>query len=107
MTTRGYLDAVSVLAAATIANRGQAVTITGPAAGTYAIAVPAPVSAGEMLILSMGSTTGTNAVTFSLANFSGGSAATSASLNAAGETLVAIAAGGLWVIVAEIGVTLS
>jgi len=50
---------------------------------------------------------GTDAVTLALTNVDGGSAATTASFNATGETLIMVAGPSKWHVVKEIGVTLS
>lgn len=85
------------------------VTLVGPASSTYAVTLAAPTAneQGQVKVIRMLSTTGTNAVTLALTNVSGGSAASSASFDAAGETLVLVAAGAKWVVLKELGVTLS
>lgn len=83
------------------------VGITGPADGTYAVTLAAPSRVGQVLVIQMLSTTGTNAVTLALTNVIGGSQAATASFNAANETLVLVSASGKWVVLAEAGVTLS
>lgn len=83
------------------------VEITGPAEGTYAVTLAAPTRAGIVKVIEMVATTSTNAVTLALTNVSGGSAATSASFNAAGETLVLVSASDHWIVLGEAGVTLS
>lgn len=83
------------------------VDVTGPAASTYAITLAAPTAAGHVLIIEMTGTTSTNAVTLALTNVIGGSAGTTATFNAARETLVLVSAGDRWVVLAEAGVTLS
>ena len=50
---------------------------------------------------------GTNTVTLALTNVAGGSASTTATFDAAGETLIVQAAGGKWIVLKEFGVTLS
>jgi uncharacterized membrane protein HdeD (DUF308 family) len=82
-------------------------TIVGPAASTYAVTLAVPSRAGQVKVIQMLSTTSTNAVTLTLTNVIGGSAATTATFNAANETLVLVSAVGKWVVVAEAGVTLS
>lgn len=85
------------------------VRITGPASSTYAVTLAAPTAAyaGRVLIIEMIATTATNAVTLALTNVQGGSAASSASFNAANETLILVAGTAKWNVVAEAGVTLS
>jgi hypothetical protein len=82
-------------------------TLVGPAASTYAVTLAAPSVDGLVKVIRMLSTTDTNAVTLALTNVSGGSADTSASFDAAGETLVLVSAGTKWVVLKELGVTLS
>lgn len=81
--------------------------ITGPAASTYAVTLAAPSRAGQLLIIEMIATTDTNAVTLALTNVVGQSSGTSASFNAAGETLVLLSNSTKWVVIKEHGVTLS
>lgn len=83
------------------------VTLVGPAASTYAVTLAAPDKAGRVMVIEMLSTTATNAVTLALTNVVGGSAATSASFDAAGEILVLVSASLKWVVLKERGVTLS
>jgi hypothetical protein len=83
------------------------VRVTGPASSTYAITLAAPSRAGQTMVIEMVATTATNAVTLALTNVVGGSAATTATFNAADETLVLISAEHAWVVVAEVGVTLA
>lgn len=86
--------------------------ITGPETSTYAVTLAAPAKAGILKTITMIATTSTNAVTLALTNVDGGSAASSASFNAAGETLILLshavsASAYKWGVLAEIGVTLS
>lgn len=55
----------------------------------------------------MVSTTATNAVTLALTNVIGMSSGTSASFNAAAETLTLVSMSTKWVVLDEIGVTMS
>lgn len=83
-------------------------TLVGPAASTYAITLAAPTAPGIIKEITMTSTTSTNAVTLALTNVVGGTASSSASFDAAGETLVLISNNvGKWVVFKEYGVTLS
>jgi hypothetical protein len=102
-----YSQAITAAAAITLTMRH--VSIVGPASSTYAITLAAPTAneAGRVLVIRMTSTTGSNAVTLALTNVLGGTAATSASFDAANETLVLVAAGVKWVVLKEHGVTLS
>jgi hypothetical protein len=81
----------------------------GPAAGSYAVTLAEPTAAqhGRFKVIQMLSTTSTNAVTLALTNAIGGTAASSASFDAANETLVLQAISGKWLVVKQHGVTLS
>lgn len=83
------------------------VKITGPAASTYAVTLAAPTRGGQTLVIEMTGTTSTNAVTLALTNVLGGTAATTATFNAAGEILTLVSASAKWVVLDELGVTLS
>ena len=107
MPQAGYLETVNVTEAATLPARGAYVAITGPASGTYAVTLPAPTVPGEHMVIEMVSTTSTNAVTIALTNVIGGSAGSSASFNAANETLTLVSISNKWVVLVEHGVTLS
>jgi len=83
------------------------VKLTGPASGTYAITLAAPSRGGQFLVIEMVSTTSTNAVTLALTNVSGQSSGTTATFNAANETLTLISNSTKWVVLDELGVTMS
>jgi len=83
------------------------VQITGPSTSTYAVTLAAPNRGGQTMVIEMVSTTGTNAVTLALTNVGGGSAATTATFNAAAETLTLISSSTKWWVLTEEGVTLS
>ena len=83
------------------------VKITGPATSTYAVTLAAPRRAGQIMVIEMIATTSTNAVTLALTNVSGGSAATTATFNAANETLTLVSANAKWIVLDEFGVTLA
>lgn len=97
----------SITAAGAISLLASHVKITGPASSTYAVTLAAPTTAGQVMVVEMIATTSTNAVTLALTNAAGGSGATSASFDAAAETLVLVSANGKWVVLKEVGVTLS
>lgn len=97
----------AISAAGAISLDANYVAITGPASSTYAVTLAAPSRAGQLLVIEMVSTTSTNAVTLALTNVIGGSAATSASFNAANETLTLVSISNKWVVLDEHGVTLS
>lgn len=83
------------------------VKVTGPESSTYAVTLAAPSRGGQLLVIEMVSTTATNAVTLALTNVIGGSAGSSASFDAAAETLILVSQSTKWVVVKEQGVTLS
>lgn len=83
------------------------VDITGPASSTYAVTLAAPSRGGQMLVIEMTATTSTNAVTLDLTNVVGGSASSTATFDAAGETLVLVSNGSKWVVLKEQGVALT
>jgi|GEM_PF-4871108 len=83
------------------------VKITGPATSTYAVTLAAPIRGCQTMVIEMTGTTSTNAVTLALTNVAGGSAATTATFNAAGETLTLISNSTKWVVLDEFGVTLA
>lgn len=85
------------------------VALTGPSSGTYAVtlAAPTPSEYGQVKVIEMVDTTSTNAVTLALTNVVGGSQSTTATFNAADETLVLIGTAAGWLVLKEQGVTLS
>lgn len=100
----------ALIAAGASSLNTRVTTIVGPAASTYAITLAAPPTgvAGLLKEITMISTTSTNAVTLALTNVVGGSQATTATFDAAGETLMLVSnAVGKWVVFKEYGVTLS
>lgn len=97
----------TITAAGAISLDANHVKITGPATSTYAVTLAAPTRGGQILVIEMVSTTSTNAVTLALTNVAGGSAATTATFNAAAETLTLISSSTKWIVLDEIGVTLA
>lgn len=97
----------TITAADAIALSARHVKITGPASSTYAVTLAAPTVGGIVKVIEMVATTSTNAVTLALTNVVGGSSATTATFNAAGEILTLVSAGSKWVVLDELGVTLS
>jgi len=81
------------------------VKITGPASGTYAITLAAPSRGSQILVIEMVSTTSTNAVTLALTNVIGQSSGSTATFNAAAETMTLVSMSTKWVVLDEIGVT--
>lgn len=72
----------------------------------YAVTLAAPTDPGAEMVIELASIT-SGAVTLALTNVVGGTGATSASFDATGEMLFLKAAGSKWVVVKEVGVTLS
>lgn len=97
----------TITEAGAISLNANHVKVTGPAEGTYAVTLAAPSRGGQVMVVEMTGTTSTNAVTLALTNVAGGSAGTSASFNAAAETLTLISSSTKWIILDELGVTLS
>ena len=84
------------------------ITLDGAQIGAAAITLAAPSAADVGHVLTIQYLTGsTNNVTLALTNVIGGSAATTATFNAVDETLVLIATTTKWVVLKEVGVTLS
>jgi hypothetical protein len=75
-------------------------------AGNYAVTLAAPTVAGITKIIEM-TARASGTVTLSLSNVVGGSAGTTASFDAVGETLILISRSAKWVVLKEVGVTLS
>jgi hypothetical protein len=97
----------NITAAGAINPLARYVAITGPASSTYAVTLAAPTEPGRTMVIEMTGTTSTNAVTLALTNVVGGSAATTATFNAADETLTLISKSNKWVVLDELGVTLA
>lgn len=97
----------TITAAGAISLDSNHVKITGPAASTYAVTLAAPSRGGQILVIEMVSTTETNAVTLALTEVIGGTAATTATFDAAAETLVLVSQSTKWVVLKQQGVTLS
>lgn len=97
----------AITAADAIDLSARHVEITGPATSTYAVTLAAPTVGGIVKVIEMVATTSTNAVTLALTNVVGGSAASTATFNAAGEILTLVSAGSKWVVLDELGVTLT
>lgn len=99
----------AITAAGAISLMADYVRITGPTSSTYAVtlAAPGPTDIGRVKTIEMVATTSTNAVTLALTNVEGGTAATSASFDAAGEKLVLVGGATKWCVIKQQGVTLS
>lgn len=97
----------TVLVAGAVSVVKRITTLSG-ASGAYAVTLDAPNATmlGQVKVIQY-LTGSTNAITMALTNVIGGSAATTASFNAADETLVLVAGASKWIVVGEAGVTLS
>ena len=84
-------------------------SLSNSSGSTYAVTLAAPTSAenGVVKTIEMIAGDGTNTVTLALTNVVGGSASTTATFDAAGETLVLVARSAKWVVLDELGVTLT
>lgn len=79
----------------------------GIAGGTgFAVTLAAPTRSGLVKVIKLESIT-SGEVTLALTNVYGGTATTSASFDAANETLVLVSAGAKWLVLKEQGVTLA
>ena len=97
----------TITEAGAISLNANHVKITGPATSTYAVTLAAPTRGGQVMVIEMTSTTSTNAVTLAMTTVIGGTQATTATFNAAAETLVLVSNSAKWVVIKEQGVTLS
>jgi hypothetical protein len=97
------IDSIAAAGAVSVSTAYTAVALVG----TGAITLAAPSKPAFIKVLKMTADNGD--VTMSLANVVGGSAATTATFNDVGDTLVLVsdAASGKWVVIAEVGVVLS
>jgi len=80
------------------------VKLTGPATSTYAVTLAVPTRGSQIMVIEMVSTTDTSSVTLALTNVAGGSAATTATFNAAAEVLTLISSSTKWIVLDEFGV---
>jgi hypothetical protein len=97
----------SITEAGAISLDANHVKLTGPASDTYAVTLAVPSRGGQILVIEMAGTTGVSSVTLALTNVAGGSAATTATFSAAAETLTLISMSTKWVVLDELGVSLS
>lgn len=82
------------------------VTVTNAVNGAITLAAPSAAAKGKLLTIEyIGA--GTNNTTLALTNVQGGSAATTATFNAANETLILVAGESRWNVIKEVGVTLA
>lgn len=107
-TTAKYskIQAISAPGPVTVDGSIDIVTVNDSVNGAITLAAPSNAMRGRILTIEyIGA--GTNATTLALTNVQGGSAATTATFNAAGETLVLIGGASKWNVLKEVGVTLS
>lgn len=97
---------VAASTAITVDGTIRRVTLTSAVNGAFTLAAPSAAMKGETLVIEFIGA-GTNAATLALTEVIGGTAATTASFNAANETLVLIGGELKWTVLAEVGVTLS
>lgn len=99
-------QAIVAPGAITVDGTVNRVTITNAVNGAITLAAPSTAMLGKILMIEyIGA--GTNATTLALTNVVGGSAATSASFNAADESLTLIGGATKWHVIGQAGVTLS
>lgn len=99
-------QAITAAGAITVDGTINRVTVTNAVNGAITLAAPSAAMKGKLLTIEyIGA--GTNATTLALTNVQGGSAATSASFNAAGETLILVGGESKWNVIKEVGVTLA
>lgn len=105
-----YQNTVQALTAAgAITPDASNTTLANSSGSTYAVTLAAPgaSTASQVKVIRMTSGSGVNTVTLALTNVVGGSAATTATFDAAGETLILISTGAAWMVIKEHGVTLT
>jgi len=99
-------QAIIAPGAITVDGTVNRVTITNAVNGAITLAAPSAAMVGKILMIEyIGA--GTNATTLALTNVVGGTAATSASFNAADESLTLIGGATKWHVLGQAGVTLS
>ena len=99
-------QAIVAPGAITVDGTIRRVTVTNAVNGAITLAAPSAAMKGKTLVIEyIGA--GTQATTLALTEVQGGSAATTASFNAANETLVLVAGELKWTVLKEVGVTLS
>lgn len=103
-TSAGKVQEISATGA--ISLDANHVKVTGPSSGTYAITLAAPSRGGQVMVIECVAMTGTS-VTLALTNIVGGTAAGTATFDAANETLVLVSDASQWIVLAEQGVTLT
>ena len=101
-----HTQAIVAAGAVTVDGTINRVTVTNAVNGAITLAAPSAAMKGKLLTIEyIGA--GTNNTTLALTNVQGGSAATTATFNAANETLILVGGQLLWNVVKEVGVTLS
>lgn len=99
-------QAITAAGAVTVDGTVNRVTVTNAVNGAITLAAPSTAMKGKLLTIEyIGS--GTNDTTLALTNVQGGSAATTATFNAANETLILVGGELKWNVLKEVGVTLS
>lgn len=99
-------QAIVAPGAITVDGTVNRVTVTNAVNGAITLAAPAAGAIGKMLTIEFIGA-GTNNTTLALTNVQGGSAATTATFNAANETLILVAGALKWNVIKEVGVTLA
>jgi hypothetical protein len=99
-------QAIVTPGAVTVDGTIQRVTVTNAVNGAITLAAPSAAMKGRTLTIEyIGA--GTNNTTLALTNVQGGSAATTATFNAADETLILVGGQSKWNVIKEVGVTLT
>lgn len=101
-----HTQAIVAAGAVTVDGTINRVTVTNAVNGAITLAAPSAAMKGKLLTIEyIGA--GTNNTTLALTNVQGGSAGTSATFNAANETLVLVGGELKWNVLKEVGVTLA
>lgn len=101
-----HTQAITSPGAVTVDGTINRVTVTNAVNGAITLAAPSAAMRGKLLTIEyIGA--GTNNTTLALTNVQGGSAATTATFNAADETLILVGGQTKWNVVKEVGVTLA
>ena len=99
-------QAITAAGAVTVDGTVNRVTVTNAVNGAITLAAPSAAMLGKILMIEYVGA-GTQATTLALTNVVGGSAATSASFDAADESLTLIGGATKWHVIGQAGVTLS
>jgi len=101
-----HTQAIVVAGAVNVSGTINRVTLTNAINGAITLAAPSAAMMGKLLTIEYIGV-GTNNTTLALTNVQGGTAVTTATFNAANETLVLVGGELKWNVVKEVGVTLS